>query len=72
MPTRCPDYKLLGVVRVGLHPDWLAISKDGKCISLPAKTPPGVVVDNTSTKVVKAIPAASVPKRNASGMLRMQ
>jgi len=29
-----------------------------------------VVVDNKTMKIVKTIPVGSVPKRNASGMLR--
>ncbi len=66
-----PDYKLLKVVPVGLHPEWLTIPPDGKSVYVAvAGKDATVVVDNRTMKVVKTIPVGSVPKRNASGMLR--
>jgi YVTN family beta-propeller protein len=66
-----PDYKLLKVVPVGLHPEWLTIPPDGKDLYVAvAGKDATVVVDNKTLKVVKTIPVGSVPKRNASGMLR--
>ena len=66
-----PDYKLLKVVKVGLHPDWLTIPPDGKSLYVAvAGEDTTVVVDNKTMKVVKMIPVGSVPKRNVSGMLR--
>jgi YVTN family beta-propeller protein len=66
-----PDYKLLKVVPVGLHPEWLTIPPDGKSLYVAvAGKDATVVVDNKTMKVVKTIPVGSVPKRNASGMLR--
>ena len=66
-----PDYKLLKVVPVGLHPDWLTIPPDGKNLYVAvAGDDMTVVVDNTSMKVVKRIPVGSVPKRVVSGVLR--
>ena len=66
-----PDYKLLKVVPVGLHPEWLTIPPDGKNLYVAvAGRDATVVVDNKTLKVVKTIPVGSVPKRNASGMLR--
>jgi len=66
-----PDYKLLKVVPVGLHPEWLTIPPDGKSLYVAvAGKDATVVVDNKTMKVVKTIPVGSVPKRNVSGMLR--
>ena len=66
-----PDYKLLKVVPVGLHPEWLTIPPDGKSLYVAvAGKDATVVVDNKTMKVVKTIAVGSVPKRNTSGMLR--
>ncbi len=68
-----PDYKLLKVIPVGLHPDWLTIPPDGKSLYVAvAGDDTTVVVDIQAMKVVKRIPVGSVPKRNASGMLRTE
>jgi YVTN family beta-propeller protein len=66
-----PDYKLLKVVPVGLHPEWLTIPPDGHSLYVAvAGKDATVVVDTRTMKVVKTIPVGAVPKRNASGMLR--
>jgi YVTN family beta-propeller protein len=66
-----PHYKLLKVVPVGLHPEWLTIPPDGKSLYVAvAGKDATVVVDNKTMKVVKTIAVGSVPKRNTSGMLR--
>ena len=66
-----PDYKLLKVVPVGLHPEWLTIPPDGKDLYVAvAGLDATVVVDNKTMKVVASIPVGSVPKRNTSGMLQ--
>jgi YVTN family beta-propeller protein len=66
-----PDYKLLKVVPVGLHPEWLTIPPDGRNVYIAiAGDDVTVVVDNKTMKVVKTIPVGAVPKRNASGMMR--
>ncbi len=71
MAYSLPDYKLLKVVRVGGHPDWLTIPPDGKSLYVAvAGDDATVVVDIKSMKVIKSIPVGSVPKRNASGILR--
>ena len=68
-----PGYKLLKIVPVGLHPEWLTIPPDGKSLYVAiAGKDTTVVVDNKTMKVVKTIPVGSVPKRNASGMLRTE
>lgn len=66
-----PQFKLLKTVRVGLHPEWLTIPPDGRHLYVAvAGKDATVVVDNKTFEVVKTIPVGSVPKRNASGMLR--
>ena len=65
-----PDCKLVKVVTVGPHPEWLTIPPDGKNLYVAiAGRDATVVVDNKTMKVVKTIPVGAVPKRNASGML---
>jgi YVTN family beta-propeller protein len=67
-----PDFKLLKVVKVGLHPDWLTIPPDGKHLYVAlAGEDKTVVVDNNTMQVVKTIPVGFVPKRNVSGLLRI-
>jgi len=66
-----PEYKLLKVVKVGLHPDWLTIPPDGKSLYVAvAGDDNTVVVDNKTFSVVATIPVGAVPKRNVSGMLQ--
>ena len=67
-----PDFKLLGTVKVGSHPDWLTIPPDGKRLYVAAAGDDAtVVVDIPTMKVIQTIPVGPVPKRNASGILRM-
>ncbi len=67
-----PDLKLLKVVPVGHHPEWLTIPPDGKLVYCAvAGNETMVAVDNRTMQVVKAIPVGAVPKRNASGVLRL-
>ena len=66
-----PDFKLLKVVPVGSHPEWLTIPPDGKSLYVAcAGDDTTVVVDNKTEKVVARIPVGAVPKRNTSGMLQ--
>jgi len=66
-----PDFKLLKVIPVGSHPEWLTIPPDGKNIYVAAAgDDETVVVDTKSMKVVARIPVGFVPKRNTSGMLQ--
>ena len=68
-----PDYKLLKVVKVGHHPDWLTIPPDGRNLYVAvAGEDRTVVVDNQTMEVVKTIPVGSVPKRNVSGLLQIK
>ena len=65
-----PDFKLLKIVPVGSHPEWIAIPQDGKSVYVAcAGSDATVVVDSQTMKVVTKIEVGAVPKRNASGML---
>lgn len=67
-----PDFKLLRVVDVGLHPEWLTIPPGGRDLYVAvAGNDATVVVDNRTMKVVTRIPVGYVPKRNASGLLQV-
>ena len=58
-------------MKVGSHPDWLAITPDGKSLYVAvAGDDKTVVVDNQTLTVVKTIPVGAVPKRVVSGVLR--
>jgi YVTN family beta-propeller protein len=66
-----PDFKLLKIIPVGSHPEWLTIPPDGKDIYVAAAGDDAtVVVDTKTMKVVARIPVGFVPKRNTSGMLQ--
>ena len=66
-----PDFKLIKVVQVGMHPEWLTIPPDGKDLYVAvAGKDATVVVDNKTMQVVASIPVGAVPKRNTSGLLR--
>jgi YVTN family beta-propeller protein len=68
-----PDYKLIKVVPVGSHPEWLTIPPDGKNLYVAAAGDDvTVAVDLKTMAVVKKIPVGVVPKRNASGMLKTE
>jgi YVTN family beta-propeller protein len=68
-----PDCRLLKVVRVGSHPEWLTIAPDGKNLYVAiAGEDVVVVVNNQTMNVVQTIPVGAVPKRNTSGMLRTE
>jgi YVTN family beta-propeller protein len=66
-----PDYKLVKVVPVGHHPEWLTVPPDGRHVyAALAGSDSVAVVENSTFKVVATIPVGAVPKRNASGILR--
>jgi YVTN family beta-propeller protein len=68
-----PDYRLIKIVPVGSHPEWLTIPPDGKNLYVAAAGDDvTVVVDLKTMTVVKRIPVGAVPKRNASGMLKTE
>ena len=60
------------MVEVGQHPDWLAITPDGKSLYVAvAGEDVTVVVDNKTMTVVDRIPVGAVPKRNVAGRLKI-
>jgi YVTN family beta-propeller protein len=68
-----PDYKLVKVVPVGSHPEWLTIPPGGKDLYVAAAGDDVTVVVDLNTKtVVKKIPVGAVPKRNVSGVLKTE
>jgi YVTN family beta-propeller protein len=65
-----PDYKLLKIVQVGSHPEWLTIPPDGKNLYVGCAGTDSVnVIDNKTMAVVARIPVGFVPKRNTSGLI---
>lgn len=66
-----PECRLLKVVPVGSHPEWLTIPPDSRNLYVAAAGDDAVVVVDTQTmNTVKTIPVGAVPKRNTSGILR--
>ena len=65
-----PDYKLVKILEVGSHPEWLTIPPDGKDMYVGcAGTDSTDVIDTKTMKVIGRIPVGSVPKRNTSGLI---
>jgi YVTN family beta-propeller protein len=68
-----PDCKLLKVVPVGSHPEWLTIPPGGRTLYVAiAGNDATVAVDLSTMNVVMRIPVGAVPKRNASGVLKTE
>ena len=68
-----PDCKLLKVVPVGSHPEWMTIPPGGTTLYVAiAGNDATVAVDLKTMKVVKKIPVGAVPKRNTSGVLKTE
>ena len=66
-----PDYKLLKIVPVGSHPEWLTIPPDGKNMYVGCAGADSTnVIELKTMKVVARIPVGSVPKRNTSGWIQ--
>ena len=59
-----PDYKLLGTVVVGSHPEWVTLTPDGARAYLGvAGEDQTVAVDLKTMQVIARIPVGFVPKR---------
>lgn len=68
-----PDYKLLKIVPVGSHPEWMTIPPDGKYMYVGcAGTDSADVVDLAGMQMILRIPVGSVPKRNTSGLIETE
>jgi len=65
-----PDLKFLGGVDVGLAPDWVTLTPDGKTAYVANAASNSVsVVDIRSMKEITRIPVGQVPKRNITAVL---
>jgi YVTN family beta-propeller protein len=65
-----PDYKLIKIITVGSHPEWLTVPPDGKNMYVGcAGTDSTDVIDLKTMTMIKRIPVGSVPKRNTSGLI---
>ncbi len=65
-----PDLKLRGGVYVGVAPDWVTLTPDGKFAYVANAGSNNVsVVDIQALKEVTRIPVGQVPKRNITAML---
>jgi YVTN family beta-propeller protein len=65
-----PDLKLLGGVDVGVAPDWVTLTPDGKTAYVANAGSNDVsVIDMAGLREITRIPVGQVPKRNISAML---
>ncbi len=65
-----PELKLIGSSAVGLSPDWVTLTPDGKTAYVANAASNSVsVVDVKSMKEVTRIPVGEVPKRNITAVL---
>ena len=65
-----PDLKLLGGVDVGVAPDWVTLTPDGKLAYVANAGSNNVsVIDMAGLREVTRIPVGQVPKRNITAML---
>lgn len=65
-----PDYKLVKIVEVGSHPEWMTIPPNGKNMYVGcAGTDTTDVIELKTMKRIATIPVGFVPKRNTSGLI---
>jgi YVTN family beta-propeller protein len=65
-----PDLKLAGSVDVGIAPDWVTLTPDGRSAYVANAGSNNVsVVDLTAMREVTRIPVGQVPKRNITATL---
>ena len=65
-----PDLKLVGSADVGVAPDWVTLTPDGKAAYVANAGSNSVsVVDMAGVREVMKIPVGQVPKRNITAML---
>jgi YVTN family beta-propeller protein len=61
---------MLKAIDVGGHPDWLAMTPDGKKLYVAlAGDDETAVIDTETMTVVHRIKVGNVPKRNVAGVL---
>ncbi|MEZ5363701.1 MAG: hypothetical protein R2748_15500 [Bryobacterales bacterium] len=67
--SRC-DWEMLAAIDVGGHPDWLAMTPDGKKLYVAlAGDDETAVIDTETMKVIKKIRVGNVPKRVVAGVV---
>ena len=65
-----PDLKLQGEVDVGVAPDWVTLTPDGKTAYVANAGSNSVsVVDVVGMREITRIPVGQVPKRNITALL---
>ena len=65
-----PDLKLLGSVEVGLSPDWVTLTPDGKKAYVANAGSNSVsVIDIQAMREITRIPVGQVPKRNTTAVM---
>ena len=65
-----PDLKLVGSADVGVAPDWVTLTPDGKRAYVANAGLNSVsVIDIATRKEVARIPVGEVPKRNSTAIL---
>ena len=65
-----PDLKLTASIDVGIAPDWVTLTPDGKTAYVANAGSNSVsVVDIVGMREVTRIPVGQVPKRNITAML---
>ena len=65
-----PDLKLMKSIKVGMDPEWLTFTPDGKSMYVACAGSNWVaVIDVAAQKVVAHIPVGQVPKRNITAVL---
>lgn len=67
-----PGLEEVGRVFVGQHPEWVTFTPDGRYIYIAAAGDNMMfVVDTATLKEVARVPVGQVPKRNATGLLKV-
>ncbi len=65
-----PDLKLMKSIKVGMDPEWLTFTPDGKSMYVACAGSNWVaVIDVAAQKVVAHIPVGQVPKRNVTAVM---
>jgi len=65
-----PDLKMMGSADVGMAPDWVTLTPDGKKAYVANAGANSVsVIDIVAKKEIARIPVGEVPKRNYTAVL---
>ena len=65
------EFELVKIIDVGSHPDWLALTPDGKSLYVAlAGDDETAVIDTEKMEVIAKIPVGNVPKRVVAGEIQ--